>query len=99
MWQKGCFQEASRILGESVAQQVRFHYGPARPALPVAAAIRDAHAGGLRAAAKLLQDRGELLLAMEVRKLIEETEKSEISDQDSKGSNVLQARTACRLRG
>ena len=44
----------------------------------VAAAIRDAHAGGLRAAAKLLQDRGELALAMEVRKLIEETEKSEI---------------------
>ena len=44
----------------------------------VAEAVRDAHAGGLRAAAKLLQDRGELLLAMEVRKLIEEVEKSEI---------------------
>jgi hypothetical protein len=44
----------------------------------VATAIRDAHAGGLRAAAKLLQDRGELALAMDVRKLIEEAEKSEI---------------------
>jgi hypothetical protein len=30
------------------------------------------------AAVKLLQDRGELLLAMEVRKLIEEAEKSDV---------------------
>ena len=48
------------------------------PEIVVAEAIRDAHAGGLRTAAKLLQDRGELALAIEVRKLIEEAEKSEI---------------------
>ena len=48
------------------------------PEIVVAEAIRDAHVGGLRAAAKLLQDRGELNLAIEVRKLIEEGEKGEI---------------------
>jgi hypothetical protein len=55
------------------------HLGAPSPEIVVADAIRDAHAGGLRAAAKLLQDRGELNLAMEVRKLIEEAEKSEIA--------------------
>lgn len=48
-------------------------WGPS-PVLPVAAAIRDAHAGGLRVAVKLLRERGEPVLAMEIQKLAEDVQ-------------------------
>jgi hypothetical protein len=61
-------------------------WGPS-PEFTIAAAIRDTHADGLRRAAQLVEERGERLLARELRKLQQETEAATVLHAGGRARN------------